>query len=408
VSNGKRQDIEMAVDKYAQELKPGDISLFHFSGHGFQSRGANYLVPVDFTGNPMDLRTRAVSVNLVVQTLSRRHPLVNVIAIDACRSTLDGAPESGLAPIEAGANTYVALAAKPGQVAMEVGGADGRRSGLFSSALVRNVSRPVDIDTLFRTVRAEVADGSAKVTQGKQPQETWSSHNLRVSVVLATGVPVASLEAVAPDPAVGATFTPPSGAPLAGTLAGAVALPPLRLADGRTLCDVGLPQPGPYAALQRRGYEQCLEARQLQLADDLGASAPTEPTVPTAASGPRNSLTAWAQYRSAWAIPYKAIPWTALLLFATAGGLWWRNALRRTHESYVDALHEQHRSLVLEKAEAAWTAARQMPYAFDEDQLRCRFLARLDPPVEPPAPLTPEQLFDWLAAQPVSAGQGVE
>jgi hypothetical protein len=84
-----------------------------------------------------------------------------------------------------GQNTYIGLAAKPGQSAKDN---KPGTNGYFTAALLRNIARPVDIDTIFRDVGREVA----KVTGNTQ--ETWSSHNLRGSVILA------SANSVSPQP----------------------------------------------------------------------------------------------------------------------------------------------------------------------------------------------------------------
>jgi hypothetical protein len=55
--------IESEFQKYIKQLKPNEISLIYFSGHGFQDHGNNYLVPVDF--KPSYDRSKAISLSVM-------------------------------------------------------------------------------------------------------------------------------------------------------------------------------------------------------------------------------------------------------------------------------------------------------------------------------------------------------
>jgi hypothetical protein len=172
VHDGTRKVMELAIQKYMQSLQPGDISLFYFSGHGYQANGSNYLLAVDARNNAPEY---SVSASTVVELLSRRTNLTaNIVLIDACRVFVSQA-QGGLASIEAGKDTYIALSAKPGQTSID--GPPGT-NGLFTLALLKNITKPIDLDLVFREVRKEVAELS------QNRQNTWSTNNLTTTPLI--------------------------------------------------------------------------------------------------------------------------------------------------------------------------------------------------------------------------------
>jgi Caspase domain len=164
LTNATRSTMEKSLSEYISTLKPGDISLLYFSGHGFQDQGNNYLVPVDFA-NLID--SKAVGLNIMIEALSSKSLLANVVIIDACRVFSMGS-SGGLATTEAGVNTYLAFAANPGHTA-----ADGvpNTNGLFTGAILKYIDKRIDIDTLFRSVRKDVAEKTAN----QQITASWNT-----------------------------------------------------------------------------------------------------------------------------------------------------------------------------------------------------------------------------------------
>lgn len=172
LTDSGREAMERAIVAYVKNLRPGDISLFYFSGHGFQAQGYNFLVPSDAVdGSP----ARSVGLSRVVSQIDQRHPAANVVIIDACRNNAQDS-DAGLASIEKGENSYIALAAKPGQSALD--GIKGS-NGYFTGALLKYITEPIDIDSVFRKVRADVYATTRKA------QETWTTHSLKQTLVLA-------------------------------------------------------------------------------------------------------------------------------------------------------------------------------------------------------------------------------
>jgi hypothetical protein len=172
VLDANRLQMEREIDAYVANLGPKDISVFYFSGHGFHEEG-NYLVPIDMKS---ESRNEAVGLNINLAKIANRHPLINLVIIDACRDFPFGTMKrGGLADVVLGPDTYLALAASPGQSAAE--GAP-KSNGLFTGALLNNINRNVDIDIVFRSVREEVYRKSG----GRQLP--WTSSTLGDEFVL--------------------------------------------------------------------------------------------------------------------------------------------------------------------------------------------------------------------------------
>jgi hypothetical protein len=376
VTDGDRRTMEQAVQDHVSALRPGDISFVHFSGHGFQFRSSNYLAPVDLQLSPDDITPAATGLNLVIDAIRERKPLASIVVIDACRENLAGSAGDGLAAIETGSNTYIAMAAKPGQLAVEVKGAQGGSNGVFTSAILRHIGKPISLDEVFIAVRNDVATISRKI--GDTVQETWSSHNLSAPIVLAN-TPIAQ-----PSPA--------------ATKAGLV-LPVLRLPDGSTACDVGAADATNPDSLRRDRYTRCLHARLLQLQDDLArGEAALNATLERTRKGEDDAdgsvHSVLLDYRAFWSDPVRGLLASSVLLFAMAGGLWWRASLQKVHDAYAMRLFETQRAAVQAFVDTALISVRDFPNAPDIELVRHRFSARLQP--RPRATHTDGSLDDLL------------
>jgi formylglycine-generating enzyme len=123
------------IAAFSQAIQPGDFALIYFSGYGFQD-DKNYLLPVSF--DPKDnsfTSQKAVSVRNLEDQLARA--ATKMLILDASRQCADY-PE-GLAPMQHAANTLVAFAAGPNQVAPDPPG-----GGLnaFTAALINAIQEP--------------------------------------------------------------------------------------------------------------------------------------------------------------------------------------------------------------------------------------------------------------------------
>ena len=169
LSNLDRQRMEDSVRNFTNKLRPDDVGLFYFSGHGIQAENRNFLIPVfaDIK-NTSDVIYKGVDVNWVMDNLKERKNAVNIVVLDACRSGLTdtrGGMSRGLTVTEAPQGSIVAYATSPGKAASD---GDGGNSP-FTKNLIRVMQRKgLKIEEVFKEVRQSVI----RETNGEQvPQE---------------------------------------------------------------------------------------------------------------------------------------------------------------------------------------------------------------------------------------------
>ncbi len=127
-----------AMDKKVLEfegaLSGADAGVFHYSGHGLQVAGVNYLVPIDAElASAAALRIEAVRLDFVQETMEREAK-TNILFLDACRNnplarnlaralgTRSADIGRGLAATEAGLGTLIGFSTQPGNVALDGAG----------------------------------------------------------------------------------------------------------------------------------------------------------------------------------------------------------------------------------------------------------------------------------------------
>ncbi len=128
-----RADFERKWADYLGSLKPGDVALFYFAGHGVQVEGgANYLLPRDtpkVEAGEASILERALNFHELMEALEARRPAASLYILDACRSNPfkpgDKQGKSklgqtkGLAPIESVYGAFVMYSAGPNEEALD-------------------------------------------------------------------------------------------------------------------------------------------------------------------------------------------------------------------------------------------------------------------------------------------------
>jgi uncharacterized caspase-like protein len=183
VLNADRQAMETAVRNLCSRLEPCDYALFFYAGHGIQSDGQNYLVPVDNGGidQEADLKYKSIAASWVMDCLSARNTKANIMILDACRDNPlktralgSRGGNRGLAVMgSTESENMIVFAAGDGQTA-----ADGvERNGLFTSVLLKHLHEPgiAAVDVLLYKVKPEVTEAAKKT--GKK-QEPWVYVNI--------------------------------------------------------------------------------------------------------------------------------------------------------------------------------------------------------------------------------------
>ncbi len=68
-------------------LENRGVGLFYFAGHGIQSNGRNYLIPVDADiQKEYDIEDQAIAADMVLQMMELYKNTVNIVIMDACRN----------------------------------------------------------------------------------------------------------------------------------------------------------------------------------------------------------------------------------------------------------------------------------------------------------------------------------
>ncbi len=173
--NLNQAQMKKAMDEFGNRLKNYDIGLFFYAGHGIQSKGYNYLIPVD-----ADLKSEeqveydCVQADRILALMEASGTDVNIIILDACRnnpferSWTRSSTGKGLAFMNAPKGSLIAYATAPGSTASDGSG----NNGLYTSALLESIKIPkINILQVFQNVRVIVSDKS----EGRQiPWESTS------------------------------------------------------------------------------------------------------------------------------------------------------------------------------------------------------------------------------------------
>ena len=196
-----KRAMDRKIIEFESALAGADAGVFHYSGHGLQVAGVNYLVPVDAElASAAALRIEAVRLDLVQETMEREAK-TNILFLDACRNnplarnlaralgTRSADIGRGFAATEAGVGTLISFSTQPGNVALDGSG----RNSPYSGSLVRTIGAPgKDLSSILIAVRNEVLAATG------EKQVPWEHSALRAPFYFKPPAP--------------ASASPPSGA----------------------------------------------------------------------------------------------------------------------------------------------------------------------------------------------------
>lgn len=154
--------------------KQKGVGLFYFAGHGAQLAWRNYLIPVDAAiKNISEVDAQAVDMDMLLESMTRAHNLMNLIIVDACRDNPFGGdvplPQKGLSQMDAPPGTLLAYATAPGNTAGDGLGAN----GLYTENMLKEMQAPgAKIEDVFKRVRLNVR------RQSRGQQIPWESTSL--------------------------------------------------------------------------------------------------------------------------------------------------------------------------------------------------------------------------------------
>lgn len=162
-----KDGFDAALKKFGTELVGADVALFYFAGHGVETHGLNYLVPVD--AHPTDggdVFMQTVGLAGILDQMDKSGARINLLLLDACRDNpfRDRGVNSttgGLAQMQAPSGTLISFATQPRSVSFD--GDDGHSP--YTRALAATMQHPGF--GLFKTFN-EVGLAVEKATHGQQ------------------------------------------------------------------------------------------------------------------------------------------------------------------------------------------------------------------------------------------------
>lgn len=178
LENADRRSMIRGLQALGKDLDAADrdsVGLFYFSGHGVQSEGRNYLLPVGgLIETEADLAPEAVNAEWVLSQMEQAGNSLNILILDACRNnTLAASSKSatrGLARMVAPVGSVLAFATDSGTVAYD---GDGGNSP-YAAALARHMRQPgIELKDMFDRVAREVYAGTQRKAVPQVPVQLY-------------------------------------------------------------------------------------------------------------------------------------------------------------------------------------------------------------------------------------------
>ena len=123
-TNVNRVQMRAAVRDFGEALRRGQVGLFYYAGHGVESKGKNFLIPLAANmATEFELEDEAVDANSVLRAMEDAGNPTNIMILDACRDNPFArswrSASRGLAQMNAPTGSFIAFATAPGSVASD-------------------------------------------------------------------------------------------------------------------------------------------------------------------------------------------------------------------------------------------------------------------------------------------------
>jgi DNA-binding beta-propeller fold protein YncE len=245
VFRGENLDRAGMVDRifaFSQAIKPGDIAVVFFAGHGVAFSGGNFLLPADIplpkAGEEARARNLSLGESDIIADIQERKPRVLVMILDACRDNPFRQPgltrsignETGLLRGREAEGVFTIYSAGFGQTALDrLGENDRSQNSIFTRALLPALSlTDTHLADVVINVREEVARLAASVGHRQSPAYYDQTQGGRIYLAgrsITVSAPPAPLSAPAPVAPQAAPVAPPPP-PAAAKPPAVAALPP--------------------------------------------------------------------------------------------------------------------------------------------------------------------------------------
>jgi len=185
VQNADRRTFARAVTAFRDTLasSASTTALFYYAGHAMQADGQNYLLPVKTAFETIDdIKIDAMNLTLVTEAIQQGGAQVSLLILDSCRNnpfakkmtrSLGGTRGLTVVQTAGGAKgSAIVFSTSPGDVAQDGEG----RNGVFTAALLKHIGEDVPIETVIKSVNAEVRQAT------EDAQKPWINASLSSDV----------------------------------------------------------------------------------------------------------------------------------------------------------------------------------------------------------------------------------
>ena len=125
LTDADRRSMIEAIQTFGDSVTDGSAALVYFSGHGLQSQGSNYLMPLGANiKKEADIEFETVDANRILAHLQEANGKgVNILILDACRDNpfkgFMKSAKSGLAQMDAPTGSLIVYATAPNTAALD-------------------------------------------------------------------------------------------------------------------------------------------------------------------------------------------------------------------------------------------------------------------------------------------------
>ena len=177
-----RRDFIRQLSAFMDRVKPGDLALLYYAGHGIEVRGVNYILPTDIPpvipGQESLLTGEAVPTEKIITDLQDRGARAIVFVLDACRDnpfktgttrSLGGA--RGLAQGTPPEGVFVLYSAGVGQSALDrMSDTDSDPNSVFTRIFLKEIQKKnTPLVAVAKTTQVAVRDLSQTVSHAQVP-----------------------------------------------------------------------------------------------------------------------------------------------------------------------------------------------------------------------------------------------
>ena len=186
--NADLSELTAALRAFTRRSTGADVALVFYAGHGMEMDGVNYLLPVDarvvrdtdvryetLTLEDVLAATTGASLRMVILDACRDNPLARSMQRTVARRSISRGSFGDLDEALLGDETLVAYAAAAGTVADDGTG----RNSPYTAALLEYLEEPLEIQTLFRQVRARVLAATERQQRPHEYASLVRNHYLR-------------------------------------------------------------------------------------------------------------------------------------------------------------------------------------------------------------------------------------